>query len=120
MSEQVLTILEPWQMVPLDIVEDALAYLDGMLQPHHPLRQHNLFPLLKREDAPVWILTKEDDDGTIWLLDLTRKRRLGGRRIAHHQLLTDEAELAALIQHDHQQWLAQSDDEDDGDGHLPD
>jgi hypothetical protein len=107
-----MEVLEPWQMVPLDVVDDALAYLEAKLQPHHPLREHALFPLLKREDSQIWIVTKYDDDGTTWLLDLTSKRRFQGRTIyAFRQLTGDELDL--IIQKDHQQWLGKFDDETD-------
>jgi len=112
-----MEILEPWQMVPLAVVDDALAYLDQSLQPTHPLREHRLFPFLKREDAPIWILTKQEDDGSTWLLDLTRKKRIKGRTCFAFRSLADDAELEALIQHDHEQWLAQFDDDGFGPTH---
>lgn len=108
-----LEILEPWQMVPLEVVDDALAYLEARLQPHHPLREHALFPWLKREDSQIWIVTKDEDDGTTWLLDLTRKRRLKGRTIHDFRQLAGDDELALMIQQDHQQWLDAFDEETD-------
>lgn len=101
-------------MVPREVVDDALASLDQRLQPTHPLREHQLFPFLKREDAKIWILTKDDDDSSTWLLDLTRKQRIMGRTCFALRTLADDAELEALIQRDHELWLAQFYDEGDG------
>lgn len=113
-SEDVLEILDPWQMVPLAVVDDALAFLDARLQPHHPLRDYKLFPMLKREDTQIWVITKDDDDGIMWLLDLTKKRRLKGRTIYDFHQLADDDALRALIQRDHQIWLDSfPDDEED-------
>jgi hypothetical protein len=112
-SEDSIEILDPWQMVPLDVVDAALEFLDAHLQPHHPLREHELFPMLKREDAQIWVITKEEDDGSMWLLDLTKKRRFRGRTIYHFQPLSDDDELQALIQQDHQLWLDSFPDEED-------
>ena len=70
--------------------------------------------MLKREDAQIWVITKDDDDGTMWLLDLTKKRRLKGRTIYDFHQLADDDELRALIQRDHQVWLDSfPDDEED-------
>jgi hypothetical protein len=104
-TEDVIEILDPWKMVPLEVVDSALAFLDAYLQPHHPLRQYKLFPMLKREDAQIWVITKDDHDGTIWLLDLTKKRRLKGRTIYDYRQLADDDELKALIQRDHETLL---------------
>jgi hypothetical protein len=108
-----LEILEPWQMVPLEYADDAIAFLKAKLQPHHPLQEQELFPFLKREDRQTWIVEKEKDDGTTWLLDLTQKRRLKGRTIYAFRELVDSDELEQLIQNDHQQWLDQFDDDDE-------
>jgi hypothetical protein len=107
-----LEILEPWQMVPLEFAEDTIAFLKSKLQPHHPLQEQELFPFLNREDRQAWILEKEDDDGTTWLLDLTQKRRFKGRTIYAFRQLSDNDELEQLIKHDHQQWLDQFDDDE--------
>jgi hypothetical protein len=107
-----LEILEPWQMVPLEYADDAIAFLKAKLQPHHPLQEQELFPVLKREDCQIWIVEKENDDGTTWHLDLTRKRRFKGHTIYAFRELMDNDELEQLIQNDHQQWLAQFDDDD--------
>lgn len=107
-----LEILEPWQMVPLEYADDAIAFLKAKLQPHHPLQEHALFPFLKREDQQTWIVEKEEDDGTTWLLDLTQKRRLKGRTIYAFRELVDSDELEQLIKDDHQQWLDQFDDDE--------
>ena len=69
--------------------------------------------LPKREDAQIWVITKDDDDGTIWLLDLTKKRRIKGRTIYHYRELADDDELKALIQQDHQTWLDSFPDDED-------
>ena len=114
-SDNVIEILDHWQMVPLEVVDDALAFLDARLQPHHPLRDYKLFPMLKREDAQIWVITKDDHDGTIWLLDLTKKRRIKGRSIYHYRELADDDELKALIQQDHQTWLDSFPDDVDED-----
>lgn len=107
-----LEILEPWQMVPLEFAEDTIAFLKSKLQPHHPLQEQELFPFLNREDRQAWILEKEDEDGTTWLLDLTQKRRFKGRTIYAFRQLSDNDELEQLIKHDHQQWLDQFDDDE--------
>lgn len=104
-----MEILEPWQMVSLAVVDDILHYLDQMLEPQHPLREHKLFPFLQREDAPVWIVTKYNDDGHTWLLDLGSKMRVKGRTCYAFQQLEDDSELEQMIQLDHQRWLAQLD-----------
>ena len=108
-----MEILDPWQMVPLEVVDDALAYLDQKLQASHPLREHKLFPFLKREDTQIWILNKYEDDGTTWLLDLTKKKRIKGRTCYIYRQLANDAELEALIQKDHQEWLEQFPDEEE-------
>jgi hypothetical protein len=69
--------------------------------------------LLKREDSQIWIVTKYDDDGTSWLLDLTNKRRFQGRTIYAFRQLTGDDELELIIKQDHQQWLDEFDDESD-------
>ncbi len=65
------------------------------------------------QDRQTWILEKEEDDGTTWLLDLTQKRRLKGRTIYAFRALADSDELEQLIQNDHQEWLDQFDDDDE-------
>jgi hypothetical protein len=112
-SEPGIEILDPWLMVPLEVVDAALEFLEARLQPHHPLREQSMFPMLKREDAQIWVVTKEEDDGTMWLLDLTKKRRLKGRTIYSYRQLDGDDDLQALIQQDHQLWLDSFPDDDD-------
>ena len=112
-SEAAIEILDPWLVVPLEVVDAALEFLDARLQPHHPLREQSLFPMLKRGDAQIWVVTKHEDDGTMWLLDLTKRRRHKGRSIYSFRQLAGDDDLQALIQKDHQLWLDSFPDNDD-------
>jgi len=103
----VLNIKSPWTIVWLEFVDDFIKQIKKALPPDHELHGHTLFPGIKREGRSVFIV---DDDTTRYkiLIDLENGRRW--KKTKHQapamRVFKDDAEIAAMIEHDHQEECA--------------
>ena len=54
-----LTVKSPWTMVWLEDVDEFIGQIKEALPPDHELQTHELFPGIKMERRPIFIV--EDD-----------------------------------------------------------
>lgn len=69
-----LEIKWPWEMVHLECVEDFIDTIKEFLPADHELQAHELFPGIKWDERPVFIID-DDTTGEYLLMDFEKTTR---------------------------------------------
>src|SRR5712691_7404803 len=106
-----LEIKWPWTMVWMEYADEIVAWIKDALPPDHEMQQHELFPSIKWEKRPIYIV----DDDTTGEMILMNFERMGRWRKSKYKVPTmkifkDVAELAAMIDRDHRAECAKYND----------
>ena len=98
-----LTVKSPWTMVWLEYVDDFIRQIKEALPPDHELQAHELFPGIKMERRPIFIV-EDDTTGQSILMDFEKRKRWKKtkHKVPTIRIFQDTAEIAALIERDHQ------------------
>ena len=96
---------DAWESIPLECVDDVIAFLQDRLQPTHPLREFRLFPVAKCWRKDKYLIEEEEATDNLWVLDMHRKKRVHGKTCYYFKRLESQAELDALLQQDLNEWV---------------
>jgi hypothetical protein len=101
MSEA-LTVKWPWTMIWIEHADEFLAQIKDALPPDHELQKHRIFPGIKWERRPIFIVD-DDTTGERILMDFERMKRWKRTRhkVPTMRVFEDTSELAAMIERDH-------------------
>ena len=67
---------DSWESIPLEFVDDVIAFFERSLQPSHPLRSFKLFPLAKCWRKHKYLIEEEKPSDNLWVLDFEKKNRI--------------------------------------------
>ncbi len=67
---------DAWESVPLEFVDDVIAFFEANLQATHPLRQYKLFPIAKCWRKYKYLIEEEEPTEKLWVLDMENKKRV--------------------------------------------
>ena len=97
-----LTIKWPWTMIYIEYADDFIAQIKDALPPDHELQQHELFPGVKMERRPIFIVD-DDTTGQSILMNFEKRKRWKKTKykIPTMRVFKDTAEIAAMIERDH-------------------
>ena len=98
-----LTVKPPWTMVWLEYADDFIRQIKEALPPDHELQTHDLFPGIKMERRPIFIVD-DDTTGQSILMNFEKRRRWKKTKykVPTMRIFKDTTEIAALIERDHQ------------------
>ena len=105
--KETLEIKSPWTMVPTEYIDLCTAEIKNALPPDHPLQEHELFPGIKWERRPIFIV--DDDTTGEWIrMDFEQKKRWRKTKfkVPAMQVFKDHSEVAVMIERDHLAELA--------------
>lgn len=106
MARLYLKCNDPWDLIPLEYADDFIEVLNDRLQSHHPLRAYKLFPVAKCWRRKRFLVEEEEPSDNLWVLDFEkRKKRVHGKNCYWYALIKTQAELDALLQSDHEEWV---------------
>jgi hypothetical protein len=105
--KEALEIKSPWTMVPTEYIDLCIAEIKNALPPDHPLQEHELFPGIKWERRPIFIVD-DDTTGERIRMDFEQKKRWRKTRfkVPAMQVFKDDGEVAVMIERDHLAELA--------------
>ena len=92
-------------MMYLEYADDFIEMIRHSLPEDHPLSKRDFFPEAKISKEYVFII-KDDTSGKAGMLDFRQKMRRKGKRMPYYKELLNESEVQALIDKDHEEWLA--------------
>jgi hypothetical protein len=97
-----LKIKWPWTMIWLEYAGELIAQIKDALPPDHEMRQHEIFPGIKWERRPIFIVD-DDTAGQRILMNFGNMKRWKKtkHRVPTMRVFKDTAEIAAMIELDH-------------------
>lgn len=97
-----LEIKWPWEMVWMESVDDFIEAIKTALPPDHELHSHDLFPGIKWDGRPIFIID-DDTTGEYLLMDFVKKERWKRSRLKVPTItvLKIREEVAIMIERDH-------------------
>lgn len=60
-----ITFNDAWEMIPLDCVDLVIDFFDHKLQPTHPLRAFQLFPIAKCSRRDKYLVEEEQSNNNL-------------------------------------------------------
>ena len=100
-----ITYNDAWESIPLEYVDDFIAFVDRKLQPAHPLRSFELFPVAKCWRKEKYLVEEESQSDILWVLDMHRKIRVKGKTCYYFKRLETQEELDTLMKGDYEAWV---------------
>lgn len=103
----------PWGMVWLEYVGDIIAQIRDVLPPDHDLQRHKLFPGIKWDKRPIFIV-EDDTTGEYLLMDFEKRKRWKKTKykVPTIKVLASEEEAQRMIHRDHLAECSKYDDHD--------
>ena len=100
--EETLEIKSPWTMVPTEYIDLCIAEIKNALPPDHPLQEHAIYPGIKWERRPIFIVD-DDTTGERIRMDFEQRKRWRKTRfkVPAMQVFKDHSEVAAMIERDY-------------------
>ena len=98
-------INDAWESIPLACVDNVIALLDREIPLSHPLRAYKLFPVAKCFRQEKYLLEEEDASDLLWVLDMGKKIRRGGKTYFYFKRMETQKELDAMFQDDYNAWV---------------
>ena len=105
MTQPSIRFNDAWESIPLEYADDIIAYFDRVLQPSHPLRAFKLFPVAKCWRKEKYLVEEEEPSDLLWVLDMEKKKRIGGKTCFYFKRLETQEELDALLRADYEAWV---------------
>ena len=96
---------DAWEGIPSECVDEFVDYLNAKLQPNHPLRAYELFPVAKCWRKEKYLVEEEEPSDLLWVLDFDRKKRIRGKTCYWFKCLETQEELDAMMQADDEYWV---------------
>ena len=96
---------DAWESIPLACADDFIDFFDRELQPAHPLRAFQLFPVARCWRKNKYLVEEEEPSDLLWVLDFERKRRVRGKTCYYFKRMETQSELDVLLQSDFEEWV---------------
>ena len=99
-----------WEGTWSEHADGILEYIDARLQPGHPMRKTQWYPASKLWRRHTYILEKKKHDGTFWLLDFHRRKRVQGKSFVYFKQIEDQAEMDEILRKGLEYWVQEMKD----------
>jgi hypothetical protein len=102
----------PWEMIWMEYADELIAQIKAALPPVHEMRKHDIFPGIKWNRRPIFIVD-DDTTGQRLLVNLERMKRWKKTKfkVPTMKVFKDAAEIAAMIERDHLTECSKYDEE---------
>ncbi len=87
---------EAWSPIHLLYADDALVRILGHLEPYHPLLEHQPIPVAKHNKRERYVVVG-DDSPAVWIVDLRRRRGVGGYKYSECMRLDNFEDLKSAL-----------------------
>ena len=97
-----LEVKWPWSLIWIEYADGIIAQIKEALPTDHELRQHEIFPGIKWERHPIFIVD-DDTTGQKILMNFERMKRWRKTKykVPMMRVFKDDAEVAQMIERDH-------------------
>ena len=87
-----------------DSIDGIREFFEQRLQPSHPLREYDLYPVAKVERTYKFLVEEMESSDKLWVLDFDKKKRVKSKTCYYFKLIESQAELDALMKEDLETW----------------
>ena len=103
-----LYIKWPWEMTWLEFADELIAQIKEALPPDHPLQEHEIFPAIKWDGRPIFIVD-DDTTGEQILMNFEKRTRWKKTKfkVPAMTVFKNRKEVAEMIERDHQAECAE-------------
>ena len=97
-----LTVKWPWTLIWIEYADDIIAQIKESMPPDHEIQKHEIFPGIKWERRPIFIVD-DDTAGQRILMNFEKMKRWKKTKykVPTMRVLKDDEEIAAMIERDH-------------------
>ena len=101
-KEETLHIKWPWDMIWIEYAGEIIAQIKESLPPDHEMQKHKIFPGIKWERRPIFIVD-DDTTGERILMNFEKMKRWKKTKfkVPTMRVFKDHAEVAEMIERDH-------------------
>ena len=100
--KETLKVKSPWSLIWIEYADQIIAQIKDALPPDHEIQQHEIFPAIKWERRPIYIVD-DDTTGQSILMNFEKMKRWKKTKfkVATMRVFKDQAEVAQMIERDH-------------------
>ena len=100
--KETLKVKSPWSLIWIEYADQIIAQIKDALPPDHEIQQHEIFPGIKWERRPIYIVD-DDTTGQSSLMNFEKMKRWRKTKfkVPTMRLFKDQAEVAQMIERDH-------------------
>jgi hypothetical protein len=97
-----LEVKWPWSLIYIEYADELIAQIKEALPPEHELQKHELFPGIKWERRPIFIVDDDTTDQTIFMnFEKMRRWKKTKYKVPTMRVFKNVAEVAQMIERDH-------------------
>jgi hypothetical protein len=93
---------DAWEMT--DAIDGIREFFEHKLQPSHPLREYDLYPVAKVERKYKFLVEEMEPSEKLWVLDFEKKKRVKGRTCYYFKQIDTQEELDLMMKEDLEAW----------------
>ena len=93
---------DAWDSV--EFIDEVIEFIKSKLQRNHPLMSVDFCPMANRWQSRKFFLAAEDDSSRLWILDLDRKERIGGKVLYYYKEIETQSEFDEILRDDLIWW----------------
>ncbi len=100
---KILQVKWPWTTIWIEFADDFIRQIKEALPPDHEMQQHEIFPGIKRDRQPIFIVD-DDTTGQRILMNFEKMKRWKKTKykVPTMRVFKDDLEIATMIEQDHQ------------------
>jgi hypothetical protein len=97
-----LEIKWPWEMIWIEYADEIIAQIKEALPPNHEIQTHEIFPGIKWDRRPIFIVD-DDTTGQRILMNFEKMKRWKKTKfkVPTIKVFKDNAEIRQMIESDH-------------------
>ena len=95
---------DAWEMTWSEAIDAFREFFEQRLQPTHPLREYDLYPVAKVERKYKFLVEEMEPSEKLWVLDFEKKKRIKGKTCYYFKLIQSQEELDSLMEQDLEDW----------------
>jgi len=101
--KNLIEIKWPWTMIWIEYADDIISQIKEALPPDHEIQKHELFPGIKWERRPIFVVD-DDSTGKRILMNFEKMKRWKKTnfKVPTMRIFKDDAEVSEMIERDHQ------------------
>jgi len=87
-----------------EAIDGIREFFEQRLQPSHPLRKYDLYPVAKVERKYKFLVEEMEPSEKLWVLDFEKKKRVKGKTCYYFKLIESQEELDSIMERDLEDW----------------